>query len=230
MMLNASRLIPISVFNLRRTDHSSELRGCTNQQAVHIRPVPAAGCAGAAEAAAAPPSELLSHTQPIAAHRSRFHLHHLVSLKGSVRQSLTSALQSSGPMPPCSAPPTPPQCLWQGSEVQHQAVITSDREAVSGQWKHFRVCFLFLNLEFLLSPRQLWWVMYCPLTFRVKRFDIFLEKNQRGNLKLWLLFSLFYVMKQRLGSDKRWMRQRPLCLKVQTWHFLLSYNLMPLQN
>lgn len=92
-------------FYLRRTDHSSKLRGCTNQQAVHIRPVPAAGCAGAAEAAAAPPSEPLSHTQPIAAHRSQFHLHHLVSLKGSVRQSLTSALQSSGPMPPCSAPP-----------------------------------------------------------------------------------------------------------------------------
>lgn len=98
-------------FHSRRTDHSSELRGCTNQQAVHIRPVPAAGCAGAAEAAAAPPSEPLSHTQPIAAHRSHFHLHHLVSPKGSVRQSLTSALQSPGPMSPCSAPPTPPQCL-----------------------------------------------------------------------------------------------------------------------
>lgn len=45
--------------------------------------------------------------------------------------------------------------------------------------------------------------MYCPLTFRVKRFDIFLEKNPRGNLELWLLFSLFYVMKQRLGSEKK---------------------------
>lgn len=87
--------------------------------------------------------------------------------------------------------------------MQHQAVTTSDREVVAGQRKHFRVCFLFLNLELLLSPRQLSWVMYCPLTFRVKRFDIFLEKNPRGNLELWLLFSLFYVMKQRLGSEKK---------------------------
>lgn len=90
---------------LHRTDHSSKLCVCTNQQALHIGPVPAAGCAGTAETAAAPPSEPLSYTQPIAAHRSRFHLHHLVSLKGSDYQSLTSALQSSGPMPPCSAPP-----------------------------------------------------------------------------------------------------------------------------
>lgn len=55
--------------------------------------------------------------------------------------------------------------------------------------------------------------------------DIFLEMNPRGNLGLWL-FSLFYVMKQRLGSDKRWMRQRPLCLNVHKLHILLSYNLM----
>lgn len=120
-------------FYFRRTDHSSELRGCTNQQAVHVRPVPAAGRAGAAEAAAAPPSEPLPHTQPIAAPRSRLHLHHLVSLKGSVRQSLTSALQSSGPMPPCSAPPHLHSVSDRGRKVQHQAVTTSDREAVSGQ-------------------------------------------------------------------------------------------------
>lgn len=96
------------IFFFFRTDHSSKLRVCTNQQALYIGPVPAAGCAGAAETAAAAPSEPQSCSQPIAAHRNRFHLHHLVSLKGSEYQSLTPALQSSGPMPPCSAPP---QCL-----------------------------------------------------------------------------------------------------------------------
>lgn len=37
----------------------------------------------------------------------------------------------------------------------------------------------------------------------MKRFDIFLEKNPRGNLELWLLFSLFYVIK-----TKTWNRQK----------------------
>lgn len=100
--------------------------------------------------------------------------------------------------------PTPPQCLRQGSEVQHQAVTTSDPEEVARQQKHFRVCFLFLNLEFLLSPRQLWWVMYCPLTFRVKRFDMFLKKNPGGNLELWLLF-FFSVL---CNETKTWIRQK----------------------
>lgn len=124
---------------LHRTDHSSKLCVCVNQQAVHIGPVTAAGCSGAAEAAAAPPSEPQSGTRPIAAHRHQFHLYHLVSLKGSGHQSLTSALQSSGPMPPCSAPPhTPSTASLKGPEVQHQAVMTSDREAVAVQRKTFQ--------------------------------------------------------------------------------------------
>lgn len=117
---------------LRRTDHSSQLRVRVNQQALHIGPVAAAGCAGAAEASAAPPPEPQSCTRSIAAHLHHLHLH-LASLKGSDNHSLTSALQSSGPMPPCSAPPLPkpPQSVSKGSEVQHQAVTTSDGEAAA---------------------------------------------------------------------------------------------------
>uniref|UniRef100_H2VDN9 Protein strawberry notch homolog 1 n=1 Tax=Takifugu rubripes TaxID=31033 RepID=H2VDN9_TAKRU len=101
----------------RRTDHSSELRVCVNQQALHIGPVAAAGCAGAAEASAAPPSEPQSCPRSIAAHRRHLHLHHRASLKGSENHSLTSALQSSGPMPPCSAPSqTPPKVSLRGQK------------------------------------------------------------------------------------------------------------------
>lgn len=185
---------------LRRTDHSSKLRVCANQQALHIGPVAAAGCAGAAEASAAPPSEPQPCPRSIAAHQ-----HHLASLKGSENHSLTSALQSSGPMPPCSAPPpNPPQSVSKGSEVQHQAVTTSDGEAAAAQRKHFRVYFLFLKSELLLSPRSalmgdvfvLWHSEWKDLWY------IFLEMSPRGSLGLWLLFVLFYVMKQKVDETK----------------------------
>uniref|UniRef100_A0A3Q3LEF3 Protein strawberry notch homolog 1 n=1 Tax=Mastacembelus armatus TaxID=205130 RepID=A0A3Q3LEF3_9TELE len=48
-----------------RSDHSSKLCISVNEQALNIGPVPAARCAGAAEAAAAPPSKSQSRTQHI---------------------------------------------------------------------------------------------------------------------------------------------------------------------
>lgn len=48
-----------------RTDHSSQLCVSVNQQAVNVRPVPAARCAGAAETAAAPSPKSQSCTQHI---------------------------------------------------------------------------------------------------------------------------------------------------------------------
>lgn len=204
---------------LRRTDHSSKLRVCANQQALHIGPVAAAGCAGAAEASAAPPSEPQPCPRSIAAH-----LHHLASLKGSENHSLTSALQSSGPMPPCSAPPpNPPQSVSKGSEVQHQAVTTSDGEAAAAQRKHFRVYFLFLkSLSFCFHLDQLWWVMYSSSDIQSGKIcDIYSSRwAPEGALDSGCCSFCF------MWWNKRWMRQRPLCLEVPELHLLLSYNLM----
>lgn len=51
--------------SLLRTHHSSQLRLSAHQQALDVGPEPAAGRAGAAEEAAAPPSEPLSRPHHI---------------------------------------------------------------------------------------------------------------------------------------------------------------------
>lgn len=114
---------------------------------------------------------------------------------------------------------TPPQCLW-GSGVSHRAVMILIHEAVVVQRKDFRVFLSFLfffNLQRLLfSPRKIWWVTFCPLTFRVKRLAIYwLSWNLEDILAcgrvihsspiLWAVQSGLPGMKQRLSG---WFRPK----------------------
>lgn len=136
----------ILLYLLHRTDHSTKLRVCVNQQAVHIGPVTAAGCSGAAEAAAAPPSESQSCTRPIAAHRHQSHLptssvwRDLVTSPSHLHCSLQDqCLLALHPHTP------PPQPLLRGQKC----ITKLWRPRIEKQWlyseKHFRVCFLFLK-------------------------------------------------------------------------------------
>lgn len=202
--------------SLRRTDHSSKLRVCVNQQAVHIGPVAAAGCAGAAEASAAAPSEPQPCPRSIAAH-----LHHLEGIWEPLPHVCTAVFRTNAPV--FCTPPTPPQSVSKGSEVQHQAVTTSDGEAAAVQRKQFRVYFLFLkSLSFCFHLDQLWWVMYSSSDIQSGKIcDIYSSRwAPEGALDSGCCSFCF------MWWNKRWMRQRPLCLEVPELHLLLSYNLM----
>lgn len=96
-----------------------------------------------------------------------------------------SALQSPGPLPLFSAPS---HLSSVRVRVVTPSLIILRCEAVVVKRKDFRVfffssssllllvCFLFFQISrdfCLFSPRELWWVMFSPLTFRVKRFVIY---------------------------------------------------------
>lgn len=143
-----------------RAAHPSKLRVPTNQQAVDVGPVPAARRAGAAEAAAAPPSE----PQPRARHGIARH-------HGSVHPVSLVLLKAPGPpvclctaVPWTAAPPHPPPPPHTHTPDPFSSSMWSLQPSES-QWRHAGLWWLSEKEKTVVVQREDFQGLFCFFIF-----------------------------------------------------------------